>query len=105
MRQSLHQLLKTKIECVLLFSGNQKSFSREEAKSWDINNKCSANVKEKSKFPYKIATCHKLTDIDKQRRTEMCSRTNGSFSESDKVWFANEANFHLDGAVNHPYEV
>ena len=27
-----------------------------------------------SKFPYKISTCHKLTDTDKQKRTEVCNR-------------------------------
>ena len=30
--------------------------------------------KDLSKFPYKISTCHKLTDTDKQKRTEMCCR-------------------------------
>ena len=27
-----------------------------------------------TKFPYKISICYKLTDTDKQKRTEMCNR-------------------------------
>ena len=30
--------------------------------------------KDLNNFPYKISTCQKLTDTDKQRRTEMCNR-------------------------------
>ena len=30
--------------------------------------------KDLNNFPYKIFTCHKLTDTYKQRRTEMCNR-------------------------------
>ena len=30
--------------------------------------------KDLNNFPYEIFTCHKLTDTDKQRRTEMCNR-------------------------------
>ena len=54
-------------------------------------------------FPYKISTCHKLTD--KQRRTEMCNRvaerTDSFQNWIDRVWFTDEAHFHLNGAVNH----
>ena len=30
--------------------------------------------KDLTKLPYKISTCHKLTDTDNQRRTKMCNR-------------------------------
>ena len=56
-----------------------------------------------TKFPYKISTCHKLTD--KQRRTEMCNRIAERMDRFqnwiDRVWFTDEAHFHLNGAVNH----
>ena len=61
--------------------------------------------KDLSKFPYKISTCHKLTDTDKQKRTEMCNRVAERMDRFqnwiDKVWFTDEAHFHLNGAVNH----
>ena len=61
--------------------------------------------KDLTKFPYKISICHKLTDTDKQRRTEMCNRVAERMDRFpnwiDKVWFTDEAHFHLNGAVNH----
>ena len=61
--------------------------------------------KDLNKFPYKISTCHKLTDTDKQRRTEMCNRVAERMDRFqnwiDRVWFTDEAHFHLNGAVNH----
>ena len=33
--------------------------------------------KDLTKFPNKVSTCHKLTDTDKQRRTEMRNRVAG----------------------------
>ena len=35
-----------------------------------------------TKFPRKICTCHKLTNTDKQRRTEMC---NGVAERMDRL--------------------
>ena len=61
--------------------------------------------KDLTKFPYKISTRHKLTDTDKQRRTEMCNRVAERMdhfqSWIDRVWFTDETHFHLNGAVNH----
>ena len=58
--------------------------------------------KDLNNFPYKISTCHKLTDTDKQRRTEMCNKRMDRFQNwIDKVWFTDEAHFHLNGAVSH----
>ena len=52
--------------------------------------------KDLTKFPYKISTCHKLTDTDKQRGTEMCNRV------AERIYrFSEVAHFHLNGAVNH----
>ena len=60
--------------------------------------------KDLTKFPYKISTCHELT-ADKQRCTEMCNRIaermNRFQNWINKVWFTDEAHFHLNGAVNH----
>ena len=58
-----------------------------------------------TKFPYKISTCHKLTDTDKQKRIEMCNRVAEQMdcfrNWIDKVCFTDKAHFHLNGAVNH----
>ena len=61
--------------------------------------------KDLTKFPYKISTSYKLTDTNKHGRTEMCNRVAermDSFQNwIDRVWFTDEARFHLNGAVNH----
>ena len=47
-----------------------------------------------TKLPYKIPTCHKLTDTDKQKRTEMGNRVAERMDRSqnwiDKAWFTDE---------------
>ena len=78
----------------------------QEQRGWDISNKSSANAKKDlTKFPYKISTCLKLTDTEKQKRTEMCNRVAEQMDRfqnwTDKVWFTDEAHLHLNGAVNH----
>ena len=59
--------------------------------------------KDLTKFPYKISTCHKLTD--KQRCTEMCNRVAEQMdcfqNWIDRVWFTDETHFHLNVAVIH----
>ena len=61
--------------------------------------------KDLNNFPFKISTCHKLTDTDKQRRTEMCNRVAERMDRFQnwvgRVWFTDEAHFHVNGAVNH----
>ena len=61
--------------------------------------------KDLNNFPYKISSCHKLTDTDKQRRIEMCNRVAERMDRFqnwiDRVWFTDEAHFHLNSAVNH----
>ena len=61
--------------------------------------------KDLTKFPYKITTCHKLADIDKQRCIEMCNsvaeRMDRFQNWIDRVWFTDEAHFPLNGAIIH----
>ena len=56
-----------------------------------------------SKFPYKMATCHELTDTDKQRQAKMCNRVAeqmGRFPNwIDKVWFTDDEHFRRNSAV------
>ena len=50
-----------------------------------------------TKFPYKISTRHKLTDTDKQKRTETCNRVAERMDRFqnwiDRAWFTDEGPF------------
>ena len=55
-------------------------------------------------FPYRIQIKQQLTANDQKTRVDMCNWFNDKNEDNqdwiDKVWFTDEAHFHLDGYVN-----
>ena len=53
---------------------------------------------------YIISTRHKMTDRDRQKRQVMCQWISNKMERNarwvNRVWFSDEAHFHLNGAVN-----
>ena len=106
-RQSQQVLGQMSIESVLLYSRVQKSPSGTGVMSFVCISVTSLQRmlrKDLNKFPYKVSTCHKLTDTGKQR-PEMCNRVAERMDRFrngiGKVWFTNESHFHLNDAVNY----
>ena len=55
-------------------------------------------------YPYKLEIKQTLTDRDKEQRFQMCTWFNEMMENDEhwvgKIWFSDEAHFHLDGSVN-----
>ena len=55
-------------------------------------------------YPYKLEIKQTLTDRDKEQRFQMCTWFNEMMENDEhwvgKIWFSDEARFHLDGSVN-----
>jgi len=55
-------------------------------------------------FPYNLQTVHKLEEEDNDCRVKMCETLFNHYKNNssilDKIWFSNEAVFHLSGRVN-----
>ena len=56
-------------------------------------------------YPYKLEIKQTLTDKDKEKRFQMSTWFNEMMENDEhwvgKIWFSDEAHFHLDGSVNH----
>lgn len=63
-----------------------------------------AMTKDLKLYPYKIHTMQNLTDLHKKKRVEMSKMFNTKMENDPrwigKVWFSDEAHFHLNGLVN-----
>ena len=55
-------------------------------------------------FPLRISTHHVLQQQNKEKKTEMCNWLNEKLVQTpswlNRIWFSDEAHFHLNGAVN-----
>ena len=54
-------------------------------------------------YPYKLEIKQSLTDSDKVQRFQMCTWLNEMMEKEHwvgKIWFSDEAHFHLDGSAN-----
>ena len=55
-------------------------------------------------YPYKLEIKQTLTDRNKEQRFQMCTWFNEMMENDEhwvgKIWFSDEAHFHLDGSVN-----
>ena len=55
-------------------------------------------------YPYKLEIKQTLTDKDKEKRFQMSTWFNEMMENDEhwvgKIWFSDEAHFHLDGSVN-----